>query len=369
MAPARSMPWIHSPQVDLAFILGPSLIATLFGFLAHRYLPQTEEIPTWAWVLLVMAVDVGHVYSTLYRTYFDKTEFKKHQGLYVNTPVLCWLGGVALYSFGWIFFWRALAYLAVFHFIRQQYGFMRIYSRRDHQGGKFEPWIDRAVIYLATLYPLVYWHTHMPRNFHWFIEGDFVRVSLPGIERVFLSAYLAAILVYGVKEWHAFKQGRDFNLPKNLLVTGTLVSWYSGIVVFNADMAFTATNVIAHGIPYIALIWIYGHRKTVEEGGPKIGWAEKFRYVSMKFAPVFVIIIVFFGFVEEGLWDAMVWRERPGVFSLFWKIPRLVDASVLAWIIPLLALPQSTHYVLDGFIWRLKSPKVEWQKFVFGRKR
>jgi hypothetical protein len=25
---------------------------------------------------------------------------------------------------------------------------------------------------------------------------------------------------------------------------------------------------------------------------------------------------------------------------------------VLMWLVPLLALPQSTHYVLDGFIWR-----------------
>jgi hypothetical protein len=24
------------------------------------------------------------------------------------------------------------------------------------------------------------------------------------------------------------------------------------------------------------------------------------------------------------------------------------------WLVPLLALPQSTHYVLDGFIWRRK---------------
>jgi hypothetical protein len=25
------------------------------------------------------------------------------------------------------------------------------------------------------------------------------------------------------------------------------------------------------------------------------------------------------------------------------------------WLVPLLALPQATHYVLDGFIWRRKS--------------
>ncbi len=46
-------------------------------------------------------------------------------------PLLGWLAFVALYSLGSMVFWRVLAYLAVFHFIRQQYGFMMIYRRND----------------------------------------------------------------------------------------------------------------------------------------------------------------------------------------------------------------------------------------------
>jgi hypothetical protein len=45
-----------------------------------------------------------------------------------------------------------------------------------------------------------------------------------------------------------------------------------------------------------------------------------------------------------------VWHERAWLFGAEW------DTSALKVVlVPLLALPQITHYVLDGFIWRRKS--------------
>ena len=42
---------------------------------------------------------------------------------------------MALYSRGELVFWRALAYLAVFHFVRQQYGWMALYRARMGEHG------------------------------------------------------------------------------------------------------------------------------------------------------------------------------------------------------------------------------------------
>jgi hypothetical protein len=33
----------------------------------------------------------------------------------------------------------------------------------------------------------------------------------------------------------------------------------------------------------------------------------------------------------------------------------VAEPALLMWLVPLLALPQSTHYVLDGFIWRRRA--------------
>jgi hypothetical protein len=56
--------------------------------------------------------------------------------------------------------------------------------------------------------------------------------------------------------------------------------------------------------------------------------------------------------VEEGLWDGLVWREHGTVFGWFAHLPTVGSSALLRWVVPLLALPQATHYVLDGFIWR-----------------
>jgi len=50
-----------------------------------------------------------------------------------------------------IFFWRAMAYLAVFHFVRQQYGFLRLYSRQEIPSISTK--IDSITIYFTTITP------------------------------------------------------------------------------------------------------------------------------------------------------------------------------------------------------------------------
>ncbi|PTY06695.1 hypothetical protein DB346_00030 [Verrucomicrobia bacterium LW23] len=355
--------------MDGAFILAPPLLAAavVLGWRA-AYGGEADPLPVWAWVLLVMAIDVGHVYSTLFRTYFDRDEMARHGTLYTVVPAICFVVGMMLYNWHAIAFWRALAYLAAFHFVRQQYGFMRIYSRREKDHPVWWARLDAAVIYLATVYPLLYWHAHLPRAFEWFVKDDFL--ALPHgfahvLERAGWAAYLVAGVLYVGKEVWLWHSRRYFNAPKNLLVAGTAAAWYMGIVWLNGDIAFTVTNIISHGIPYMALVWLYARRKQEQETAPvpassaagaSAAWLWQLLSVRtlLRWAPLFVVFLVLLGWVEEGLWDALVWREHASVFGIFQSLPQVRDHNTLAWLVPLLALPQMTHYVLDGFIWRMQ---------------
>ncbi|HMS10280.1 MAG TPA: hypothetical protein PKE66_12390, partial [Pyrinomonadaceae bacterium] len=49
----------------------------------------------------------------------------------------------------------------------------------------------------------------------------------------------------------------------------------------------------------------------------------------------------------ELFWSRGVWHERTWLFGANWNV-----AEWKMWIVPLLAVPQLTHYILDGFIWR-----------------
>ena len=66
----------------------------------------------------------------------------------------------------------------------------------------------------------------------------------------------------------------------------------------------------------------------------------------------FLLTLVVLAYFEEGLWDGLVWGDHPALFGPFTRLPQVSDHQFLSLLIPLLTLPQATHYVLDGFIWK-----------------
>ncbi len=358
-----SQPWIYAPQVDGPFILLPAFLATAAVVLFPGFFHAANETSPLAWLVFIVFIDVAHVYSTLYRTYFDRQEFQKYKRPLLLIPVLAWMVGASLYFIDDMLFWRILAYLAVYHFVRQQYGFFSIYARKENRPS-WERRLDAAMIYLSTIYPLVYWHTHLPRNFFWFIKGDFVSIPWEVLHWVVLGLFGVTAFSYLLKEIQRSRREQRINWPKNLIVLGTALSWNAGIVWMNGDLAFTATNVVAHGIPYMALVWIYGRKKA--EKVPDKKKTLSMRFFSSGMVPVFIGLLMLLAYFEEGLWDALIWRDHEGLFPWAADLPWLTDARFLAVVIPLLAVPQVTHYVIDGFIWRVRKTKSEAEQRVFG---
>jgi hypothetical protein len=361
-------PWIASRSIDLGFIVGPAFLITALVVFFRDKIALVDGTPPWAWLLLVVGVDVSHVYSTIFRTYLDKEELRKRSALYTLAPLVAWIAGVMLYSVSGLAFWRVLAYLAVFHFIRQQYGFMMIYARGERARPKWTRYIDQAAIYLATIFPLVYWHCHkLPIS--WFIEGDFFYIDKPMLGLAAGAVFAAVMLAYIVKEIYFAQKEGTVNVPKNLLLLGTALSWSAGIVIFSNDLAFTATNVIAHGIPYTALIWIYG-RNQRDMRGPSKPYVSHFvsKFFNVEMIPVYIALLFAFAFFEEGLWDGLVWRDHTHIFAAFRYLPRVDSESVMIWLVPLLSLPQSVHYILDAFIWKHNLKDSEWKKILLYQK-
>lgn len=332
-------PWLGNRAQEIAFILAPAIVPVALVLIFQDYFLRHEVSSFW-WVLLVLCIDVSHVYSTLFRLYWDRPTFQQYKQTLILIPLVALIAGIALHYYSPLAFWRVLAYTAAFHFVRQQYGFLRLYSRRD-PSTRVTRWIDTVVIYAATLYPLAYWHIHLTCQLSWFISGDFI--PLPGIHADgFLSwLYAGSIVLYVLKEiWFLARKG-VFNIPKNLLVVGTLASWYVGIVMFQGDLIFTLLNVVAHGIPYMGLIWIYGEKKS------SVSFSFTWRGVL-----IFAGVLLLLAYLEEGLWDLLVWKDHPDVFPVLTSLPPLPQGLLLSIVVPILVLPQVTHYVLDGFIWR-----------------
>lgn len=338
MNPTFAGAWLFSRRTDL-LVFGGSAVLSLFAIALGKALGILHGgSPEWAWIVGVLLVDVAHVWATGFRVWFDPAELRRRPLPYVLVPGLCYVFGVMLHAQGKETFWRVLAYAAVIHFIRQQYGWVVLYRARAGEVDRWGAFLDKATIYAATIYPVIHWHTHLPRRFHWFLRGDFV--ALPEMaERVAFPVYVALLLAYAIRAL----VHRPINVGKHLLVGSTALLWWLGIVALNSDYAFTVTNVLIHGIPYVAIVYLYQRAKLPAKGAlPPVR------------LPLFLFVLWCLAFAEEFLWDRAIWHDREWLFGQGWELGRHAT-----WLVPLLTLPQVTHYVLDGFVWRRqKNPHV-----------
>ena len=122
--------WLFSAPIDLSVFLGSAVVSLLLLAVGWQFGFLNDESPDWTWISAVLLIDVAHFWSTSFRVYFDAEEFKCRIWLYVLVPVFGYLIGVALYSESELTFWRVLALLAVFHFVRQQFGWINLYRAK-----------------------------------------------------------------------------------------------------------------------------------------------------------------------------------------------------------------------------------------------
>ena len=362
--------WLFSMKLDLMAFLGSALLAFLLIAVGWFFQILHEDTPEWIWVSTILMIDVAHVYATGFRVYFDREELKRRPILYGAVPVLCFLVGSVLYSEGSFLFWRVLAYLAVFHFVRQQYGWVMLYRAKRKETARWEHWLDSLTIYLCTIYPLVYWHCHLPRAFHWFHPNDFLATA-EWFAQMLAPIYWIALALYLINSMRKYLKG-NANPGKDLVVLTTAICWYLGIVSWNSDYVFTVTNVIIHGVPYIILIawyqqnqnspstWNTNSSQSIEpipnsnqtptmesnlscdeSRNAGISWSTWGRILG---------IIWMLAYMEMLFWDKGIWHKREWLFGS--SFPLELQAG---WLAPLLAVPQLTHYVLDGFIWKRRS--------------
>ncbi len=335
--------WLFGARTDVLAFAGSALISVAFVALGSA-LGVEEAFPLWAWLLFVVGIDVAHVWSTIFRVYLDGEELQRRAALYWSVPLLVYAVGFAAYQASPLVFWRLFAYAALWHFIRQQYGWIALYNRRA-RSPLLDVRLDAAVMYAATLGPALWWHANLPRPFWWFVEHDFAGGLPRWVGTAALGLHWAVIAVWAARQLQLLVTSRTVQAGKVLLVIATWIAWYGGIVLARSDFAFTVMNVVLHGVPYFVLLFRYAKGRYREGGygarGSLLRWG----------APGFLLLLVGLAFFEEFLWDRAVWHERDALFGLSGEA---LSNEILAFVVPLLALPQATHYVLDAFIWRAR---------------
>lgn len=344
---ARPLAILGSPARDFGWFVGPGVLAVVAALWLGLGLTgpagETDDAGLGLWIAGVLLVDVAHVWASLYRTYLDPVARRLHGKRLVITPLLCLWFGTLLHLESPLLFWGVLAYVAIFHFIKQHIGFALIYVRAGGEDPADRRVVE-AAIWAGTLGPVLWWHAHLPTRFAWFVHGDLVSGLPQWLGTAALVAELPVWLVFALRRVRLRGRGGGHPLVPWLVLVPA-INWHLGIVVFDDDRIFTITNVFLHGVPYLALVWVAGGRARVEQA------------LGRHARGLFAVLVAYYGLLvvlavgEEALWDRLVWHDHPELFgqAAALEVHPLVTSVVVA----LLTVPQATHYVLDRFIWRV----------------
>lgn len=148
---AISLRWIINAREDLIWFVGS--VASSYALLilyVSGVLPLIPMVAGWA-----ILIDAPHVFGTLSRTYFDASEWKTRRRLLLGSLLFFIVGpALVLLGFGLPFFFVA-ALWAYYHLVKQHYGFMVLYKKKNNDLAPVDNALDRSLLMFAFNYPFV----------------------------------------------------------------------------------------------------------------------------------------------------------------------------------------------------------------------
>lgn len=253
---AISLRWIINAREDLVWF-----IASVASSYALLILYVTGAVPLLpmvaAWAILI---DAPHVFGTFSRTYFDRSEWHSRKRLLLGSLLFFVIGPIAVISgLGLVFFFIA-ALWAYYHLVKQHYGFMVLYKKKNGDLAPLDNALDRLLLMFAFNYPFVA-----------FIVKDAeamarVPAALHHGLSVLATLLLAGTIVLGVA-WAARQiqravLGLPLNVPKYLLLAAAIpMHWIVLLTPMpHKPIAIVAILTIYHNFQYHRLIWFHNKK-------------------------------------------------------------------------------------------------------------
>ena len=300
---SRRDAWIVSARFDVLIVVIPFLVATgaLFGFSALGV-----KEPLWAYLLCFIAFDVAHVWSTIYVTYLDSEARKKRPWLYFAPVPLTLVTSFFVHLWSPTLFWTGISYSAIFHFAKQQYGFIAIYKAKAKERSAIDYHLDKWTLWVGALGPVLLWHATPAGQFDWFDETARFVLQPPVAVVPYIYGVMAVVfLLWAGRQVERLVTTATFNVGKCMWMVGAWVSWFVGLRLADHLLVSAAFLNLFHGLPFLALVWWRCNHKwqgRTEEakrvGSGLIAWLSQRRRWVFFYGFVFSIALV-----EEALWD------------------------------------------------------------------
>lgn len=355
---AVSMRWIISARDDLIWLIGSVLSSyALLVLYVAGIIPLVPMVALWA-----ILIDAPHVFGTFSRTYFDKTEWQNRRRLLWGSLLFFAVGPVmVLAGAAFVFFFLA-ALWAYYHLVKQHYGFMVLYKKKNNDLAPVDNALDRLLLLFAFNYPFVEFIARDPE----------AMARVPGPLQSFVNT-LALVLLAGtiilaiawlVRQIQRAVIGEPLNVPKYLLLAAAIpMHWIVLLTPMpHKPIAIVAILTIYHNLQYHRLIWFHNKKYAGTAGGSPAmaGMTSKQssnqtpreRYGAAEFISRRLLFYIgcgiLFGLIYQGPRQFLGYTSlRNDAGGAAYSLPTQLGISFL-WGYAFI------HYYLDSKIWRVR---------------
>ncbi|MDM1380747.1 hypothetical protein [Myroides marinus] len=351
-----------------------------------------------------MAFDATHAFATYSRTYFDKEYYRENKSLLNKTLLVFLIGPIFIFSIytfnksieqasmAFTIFNRFALCFAYYHLIRQHWGFIALYRKKNGENDNLSKKLDGLLLFFGTLFPFTSGQidniqaTHIAETMsksissdHWIIMGNYLIVIglsliiasiIPQIKKLDLKLNIIGLIIlscalfinlfvfYGIAHvlkvisyialigflltsliyiYISFvnKKITFRNYPKWLLLFSVIITYNIAFHISLPIFILYAAVTVFHNIQYHKIVHFHNVNKYKSTEFKKHGFAV---ILTQKIL-VFITLAVLFNLVSY------VPRIASAQMSVL--LPNYI-LSTLFWGVAF------HHYVLDSIIWRIK---------------
>jgi len=337
VASAISLRWIISARDDVIWFIGSvvSSYALLLLYVSGT-LPLVPMVALWA-----ILIDAPHVFGTFSRTYFDRTERKNRARLLWGSLLFFAIGPLmVLAGAGFVFLFVA-ALWAYYHLVKQHYGFMVLYKKKNGDLARIDNFLDRGLLLFAFNYPFVEFIARDPDAMA--RVPALLRGGVSGFAKLLLVGTILFFVVWLGRQVQRAFSCEPLNAPKYLLLAAAIpMHWIVLLTPMpHKPIAIVAILTIYHNLQYHRLIWFHNQKYKSRE---KYGAAE---LISRRVI-YYIAFGVLFGVIYQGPRQILGYLGLQSV-AAGGELPFVVQLGIsFLWGYAFI------HYYLDSKIWRVR---------------
>jgi hypothetical protein len=351
---AISLRWIINAREDLLWFVGS--VASSYALLilyVTGVLPLIPMVAGWA-----ILIDAPHVFGTLSRTYFDASEWKTRKRLLLGSLLFFVVGpALVLLGFGFTFFFVA-ALWAYYHLVKQHYGFMVLYKKKNNDLAPVDNALDRWLLMFAFNYPFVAFIANDPTAMA--RVPPVLRSGVNSVAMLLLVGTIVLGVLWLARQLQRAALRQTLDVPKYLLLAAAIpMHWIVLLTPMpNKPIAIVAILTIYHNLQYHRLIWFHNQKYSYRtaRGSERVddSVARRKQYgpaelISRRLL-YYVAFGILFGILYQGPRQILGYlglKASHGVPPAELSVPIQLGVAFL-WGYAFI------HYYLDSKIWRVR---------------